>query len=161
VAGALFGLGWGFFAMIVAMIVAAGVNYGMANRLLRGRVMTVLARHPKLLAIQRAVQREGWRLQFMLRLTPVSAVSVNYILGAAGVRFLPYTLATLGLIPGLFVEVYFGHVAKHVATSSAGVSPDSPMHLTLTITGFLVCAAVMIAVGRMAKRALADAAARE
>jgi uncharacterized membrane protein YdjX (TVP38/TMEM64 family) len=157
VAGALFGLGWGTFAIVTGGMFSAALNYLVANRFLGTRIAHFLQRHPKLLAVQRAVQREELRLQFMLRLAPINSASVNYILGAAGVRFPPYLLATLGMIPGLFVEVYFGHMAKHVTKAAAKVSTQSTAQLLFTIAGFLVCMAVMIGVGRMAQRALAEA----
>jgi uncharacterized membrane protein YdjX (TVP38/TMEM64 family) len=157
VAGALFGLGWGAFAMVASGMLGAVLDYVVANKFLGSRITHVVQRHPKLLAVQRAVQREELRLQFMLRLAPVNAASLNYVLGAAGARFSPYLLATLGMIPGLFVEVYFGHMAKHITKTAAKVSPHSTEHLLFTIAGFLVCMAVMIGIGRMAQRALAEA----
>jgi uncharacterized membrane protein YdjX (TVP38/TMEM64 family) len=157
VAGALFGLGWGTLTMVAGSIIGAALNYLIANKLFRKRINSTLQRHPKFLAIQRAVKQEGVRLQFMLRLTPINSAMVNYLLGATGVRFSPYLVATVGLLPGLFMEVYFGHVAKHVTKTAAHVSSHSTMHLVLTIGGFLVCVAIMICITRMAQRALAKA----
>jgi len=158
-AGALFGLGWGTLAMSVGGIAGAALNYWIAHKLLRNRIAGVLRRRPKLRAIQRAVQREGLRLQFVLRLAPVNAVSVSYLLGAAGVRFPPFLLATVGLIPALFVEVYFGYMAKHVTKTVASVSTPSTLHHVLTIGGFLLCLVLMISIARVAQRALAAAEA--
>jgi uncharacterized membrane protein YdjX (TVP38/TMEM64 family) len=135
-------------------------NYWFAHKLLRDRITHVLQRHRKLQAIQRAVQREGFRLQFMLRLAPLNAVSVSYVLGATGVRFPPLLLATVGLIPALFVEVYFGYVAKHVTKTVANVSTPSTLHHVLTIGGFLVCVVLIISIARVAQRALVDAEAK-
>ena len=157
--GALFGLGWGAFAMIVGCILGAALDYVIASKLLRARITKVLQRYPKLLLIQRAVQKNGLQVQFMLRLTPISPVLTNYALGSAGVRFIPYLLATAGLIPGLFVEVYFGHVAKHVTSVSAGTSVHSTMHTLITIGGFVLCILVMTRIASMAKRVLEEAEA--
>lgn len=157
VAGALFGLGWGAFAMITGGILGAALNYFFAEKFLGNRIAHFLQRHAKWLAVQRAVQREELRLQFMLRLAPINAASMNYILGAAGVRFAPYLLATLAMFPGLFLEVYFGHMAKHVTRAAANVSTQSAAQLSFTIAGFVVCMVVMIGVGRMAQRALSEA----
>jgi len=38
----------------------------------------------------------------------------------------------------LFVEVYFGYVAKHVTKTVANVSTPSTLHHVLTIGGFLM-----------------------
>lgn len=157
VSGAAFGLGWGALIMFAAGILTALLDYLLAKSLFRRRVNSTLQRYPKFLAIQRAAQQNGARLQFMLRLTPINAAMVNYLLGASGVRLPPYLLATIGMLPGSFMDVYFGHVAKHVATTAARVNPHSTLHLVLTIAGFLVCVAIMIVITRKAQQALAKA----
>lgn len=159
VAGAVFGLGWGTVVMTIAAVSGALLDYVIANRLLSDRISKLLEKYPRMLAIQRVMQNEGWRLQVMLRLAPVSAVSVSYVLGSAGVRFSSFFLGALGLIPGLFVEVYFGHAAKHVVSAAGGDSPHSQSHVVLTLAGFAVCVLVMIAIGRKAKRAIESAEA--
>jgi uncharacterized membrane protein YdjX (TVP38/TMEM64 family) len=159
VSGALFGLGWGAFAMIAGCVLGAALDYVIASTFFRARIAAILQRYPKLLVMQRAVQQRGMHVQFMLRLTPISPVLVNYALGSAGVRFLPYLLASAGLIPGLFVEVYFGHVAKHVTSVSAGTSSHSTAHTVVTIGGLVLCVLVMIRIGSMARRVLEEAGA--
>lgn len=159
VAGALFGLGWGTLAMSAGGIVGAALNYWVAHKLLGNRIAGVLQRHPRLQAIQRAVQRGGLRLQFMLRLAPVNAVSVSYVLGATGVRFPTFLIATVGLIPCLFVEVYFGYMARHITSTAANVTTPSTLHHALTIGGFLLCVVLMISIGRRAQRTLEEAEA--
>ena len=160
VAGTLFGLGWGTLVMIAGAIVGATLDYWIAHRLLGSYIAGVLQRHPKLLVIQRTVQREGLRLQFILRLAPVNTVAVSYVLGATRVRFPTFLMATVGLIPGLFVEVYFGHMARHITETAANVTTPSASHHALVIGGFLVCAVLMIGIGRMAQRALDEAEAK-
>jgi len=160
-AGALFGLGWGAAAMIAGGIAAAALDYFIAKKWLRARIEKSLARRPKLLAIQRAVEREGLRFQFLLRMAPINAVLVSYILGAAGVRFRPFILAAFGIAPCLFVEVYFGHLAKHATKAAAGASSQSHLQLAISVAGFLVCLIVLIRIGHMARRAIAEAEAEE
>ncbi len=161
VSGALFGLGWGAFAMVAGCIIGAALDYVIASTFFRVRIAAILQRHPKLLVMQHAVQQRGMPVQFMLRLTPINPVLVNYALGSAGVRFLPYLLASAGLIPGLFVEVYFGHVAKHVTSVSAGTSSHSTTHTVVTIGGLVLCVLVMARIGGMARRVLEEAGAMQ
>jgi uncharacterized membrane protein YdjX (TVP38/TMEM64 family) len=159
VAGALFGLGWGTLAMSAGGIVGATLNYWVARKLLRNHISSVVRRYPKLQTIQSAIKREGLRLQLMLRIAPFNAVLVSYVLGATGVRFPTFLLATVGLIPGLFVEVYFGYVAKHVTKTVAHVSTPSTLQHVLTVGGFLACVALMVSIARLAQRALLAAEA--
>lgn len=158
-AGALFGIPWGTLVMVVASLLTAALNYAIARLFLRKIVGTWLARKPQLAAIAQAVDREGLRFQFLLRLTPVNPVSISYILGAAGTRFGSFMVACLGLTPALFVEVYFGYVAKHVAKVSGNASEHSTLHTAMTIAGLVACVAVLVYTVRLARRALREAEA--
>jgi hypothetical protein len=54
---------------------------------LRARIQRALAARTSLAAIQRDVRRDEFRLQVLLRPTPLNPATINYPLGAAGVRF--------------------------------------------------------------------------
>jgi uncharacterized membrane protein YdjX (TVP38/TMEM64 family) len=157
VGGVLFGLGWGTVLVVVGAVLTAALNFLTARSLLRARIEKMLEQHPKLRAIQGAVNREGLRLQLLLRLAPVNPVLVSYALGASGVRFPTFLIATAGLIPSLFVEVYFGYMTRHVTKVAGNVSEHSTLHTVVTVVGFVVCIALMIFITRMAAKALADA----
>jgi uncharacterized membrane protein YdjX (TVP38/TMEM64 family) len=155
--GLLFGLVWGSVLMIGAAIATAALNFISARTLLRPRIETMLQNHPKLQAIRRAADREGLRLQLLLRLSPLNPVSVSYVLGASGVRWTTFMIATLGLVPGLFVEVYFGYMASHVSKVAGHASEHSQMHTIVTLVGFALCVVLMVFIARIATRALAEA----
>jgi uncharacterized membrane protein YdjX (TVP38/TMEM64 family) len=159
VAGALFGLGWGTFLTVVGIILTAALNFVTARSLLRPKIEKMLEKHPKLRAIQRAANREGLRLQLLLRMTPINSVSINYVMGASGVRFSTFMLATVGMIPVVFVEVYFGYLANHVTTVAGGASEHSTLHTIVTVVGFVVSIVLMIYITRIASRAIAEAEA--
>jgi hypothetical protein len=57
-----------------------------------------------------ALRREGWRLVFVLRLSPcVPFVVVNYALGLTSISFLEYSLASaVSIIPFVLISVYLG-----------------------------------------------------
>ncbi len=156
-AGALFGVLWGTVLITIASLLTATVNFAVGRTLLRGAVQAWLARSPKLAAIERAVNREGLRFQFLLRLTPINPVTVSYILGATSTPFPRFIIACLGLVPALFVEVYFGYVASHVAKISGGASEHSSLHSALTIGGLLLCIGMFVYIVRVARQALAAA----
>jgi uncharacterized membrane protein YdjX (TVP38/TMEM64 family) len=160
-AGALFGILWGTLAMTVGCLLTAALNYATARLFLQSTVRAYLERKPQLAAIQRAVDREGFRFQLLLRLTPINPVSISYILGAAGTRFSTFLAACLGVVPAIFVEVYFGYVAKHVAKVSGGRSEHSTLHTAITIIGLLACVAMLVYVVRMARQAIRTAEAAD
>jgi uncharacterized membrane protein YdjX (TVP38/TMEM64 family) len=156
-AGALFGLGLGTVLTVVGTVLTTALNFLTARSLLQPRIEKMLEQHPKLRAIQNAAKHEGLRLQLLLRLAPINPVSVSYVLGASGVRFSTFLLATVGLIPALFVEVYFGYLASHVTTVAGNASEHSTLHTVMTVIGFVVCIVLMIYISRVASRAITEA----
>ena len=155
-AGVLFGLLWGTVLTVVGAVITATLDYLAARKLLRVRIEKILEGHPKLRAIQRMARQKGLRLQLLLRLSPISPVSVSYVLGAAGARYSTFLIATAGLIPGLFVEVYFGHLASHLTKVAGNVSSHSTMHTVVIVAGFVVCIVLMVFVARAVTKALVE-----
>jgi uncharacterized membrane protein YdjX (TVP38/TMEM64 family) len=160
-AGVLFGLAWGAVAVAVGSLVGATAQYLLARRFLHGPIQRMLARKPSLLTIERVVQRDQLRLQVLLRLTPLNPATISYLLGAAGVRFPGFLVTSLGQLPALFLEVYLGHAAKHLARVAGG---DSHIHLLSDLAlfgGLGVGLVVMFLVSRSARRAVQVAIAEE
>jgi uncharacterized membrane protein YdjX (TVP38/TMEM64 family) len=159
IAGALFGLGWGVAAVLAGSVLAAAIQFALAHQLLRARIQRTLAARPSLAAIQRAVSRDEFRLQALLRLTPLNPATISYLLGAAGVRFSGFLIACLALTPNLAIEVYFGHVGKHAARLAGSNARTAHLHDLAIIGGLAVCVAVLVLVSRMARKAVTEAVA--
>jgi uncharacterized membrane protein YdjX (TVP38/TMEM64 family) len=160
IAGALFGLGWGVGAVLVGSILAATIQFALAHQLLQPLIQRTLGARPSLAAIQRAVRRDEFRLQVLLRLTPLNPATISYLLGAAGVRFSGFLIACLALTPNLAIEVYFGHVGKHAARLVGSNARTVHLHDLAIIGGLAVCVAVMILLSRMARKAVTQAVAQ-
>jgi uncharacterized membrane protein YdjX (TVP38/TMEM64 family) len=68
-----------------------------------------MRRQPKVVAIDRMIAREGWKIVGLLRLTWLHEGFSNYLCGTTSVRFRPYLLVSaVALIPGNMVAVYLG-----------------------------------------------------
>jgi uncharacterized membrane protein YdjX (TVP38/TMEM64 family) len=154
IAGALFGLGWGIGAVLVGSVLAAAIQFALAHQLLRARIQRMLAARPPLAAIQRAVSRNEFRLQILLRLAPLNPATISYLLGAAGVRFPGFLIACAALTPNLVIEVCFGHVGKQAARLAGSDARTAHLHDLAIIGGLAVCVAVMVLVSRMARKAV-------
>jgi uncharacterized membrane protein YdjX (TVP38/TMEM64 family) len=159
IGGALFGLGGGTLAAMVGALAAASMQHFLARHLLRDRIKRALSARPSLLAIQRAVRRQEIRLQVLLRLTPLNPAAISYMLGAAGVRFRGFLIACLALVPGLFLEVYFGHAGAHLARMAGRDERSIVMHDAVMVGGLLVCVVVMVVIARTARKAVQEAVA--
>jgi uncharacterized membrane protein YdjX (TVP38/TMEM64 family) len=157
IAGALFGLFWGVAAALAGSLLAGAMQFALSHKLLRARIQRALAARPLLAAIQRAVRRDEFRLQVLLRLTPLNPATISYLLGAAGVRFSGFLIAYLAHTPHLFIEVYFGHVGKHAARLVGSDARTAHLHDLAVIGGLVVCIAVVVLVSRLARKAVMQA----
>ena len=155
IAGALFGILSGTLLMFLGGVLGAVLNFYLARKLFRNPVRSFLTRHPRFLVVEQAAEHEGLRLLLLLRLIPLNPATVSYLLGTTSVRFSLFLVACIGLIPGFFVEVYFGYLLNHVSSAKTAGAFDS-VHLAVTIIGFLLCVGTLVYLTVIARRALAE-----
>jgi uncharacterized membrane protein YdjX (TVP38/TMEM64 family) len=158
-AGAIFGLGWGTAYVFVAATLGAAAAFLVARHLVRGAVERRLAGDARFAAIDRAIAHEGRRIVFLLRLSPVFPFNLlNYALGLTRVRFADYVVASLGMIPGTILYVYYGKLAGDVAALAGGAKVEKgPAYWAVLALGLVATAAVTALVTRTARRALREA----
>lgn len=157
-AGAHFGFWAGVLWVQVAATVGALVGHRLGHGLLRKLFDRLLARRPGLReGVLAAVEREGPRIVFLTRLSPIFSYGLlNGLYGAARLGLGRYLVATfVGVLPGTALYVYAGVVAADLASDSTGTEPArSGFHWTVEIAGFLVTLVVVFLVTRSAQRAL-------
>jgi len=159
--GAIFGLARGTLYVFVAASLGACAAFLIARYAARELVERKLATDARFAAIDRAVAREGRKIVFLLRLSPLFPYNLlNYALGLTNVSFLDYALGCFGMLPGTFLYVYSGKVAGDVAAAAAGVSPSrGAAEYAMVVVGLLATIAVTALITRAARRALADVSA--
>ena len=160
-AGAIFGLGRGTLYVFAAATLGASLAFLVARYAARPWVERRIAGNPRFAAIDRAVGREGRRIVFLLRLSPVFPFNLlNYALGLTRVRFADYLIASIGMLPGTLLYVYYGKLAGEVA-SLAGGAPAAAKgagYYAWLALGLAATIAVTAIVARTARRALDEAA---
>ena len=156
--GAIFGLLRGTLYVFAGATLGACSAFLVARYLARGAVERRLAAYPRFAAVDRAVAREGRKIVFLLRLSPVFPFSLlNYALGLTRVRFADFAVASLGMLPGTVLYVYYGKVLGDVARVAAGAgTPRGAGYWTVLTLGLLATVAVTVVVTRTAKRALEE-----
>jgi uncharacterized membrane protein YdjX (TVP38/TMEM64 family) len=159
IAGALFGLVWGVGVVLAGSILAGAIQFALSQQFLHARIQQTLAARTSLAAIQRAVIHDEFRLQVLLRLTPLNPATISYLLGAAGVRFRGFLIAFLALTPNLVIEVYFGYAGKHAAQLLGSNAQTAHLHNLAIIGGLAVCVVVIVLVSRIAHKAVMQAVA--
>lgn len=160
IAGALFGMAWGTLAVLTGSLLAATIQFTLAHNLLRSRIQRALAEKPSLASIQRVVRHEELRLQLLLRVMPLNPATMNYLLGAAGVKFPGFLLTSLAHTPNLLIELYFGYASKHAARLVGARAHTAQLHDLVIFGGLALCLVVMVLVSRIARKALMQNMAR-
>jgi uncharacterized membrane protein YdjX (TVP38/TMEM64 family) len=161
--GAIFGLAEGTLIVFVGASLGALAAFLVSRYLARAAIERRLGAHPRFAALDRAIEREGRKIVFLLRLSPVFPfVFLNYALGLTRVRLADYALACFGMLPGTLLYVYYGKVVGDVAALAAGTSPErGAAHYVVLGLGLLATVVVTTVVTRIASRALKDSAALE
>ncbi len=158
-AGAIFGLAKGTVYVLVAATLGSSIAFLVGRYLARGAVERRVRSNPRFAAIDRAVAAEGRRFVFLLRLSPVVPFNVlNYALGLTSVRFADYLVASLGMIPGTLLYVYYGKLAGDLATVAGGAGVEKGAgYWAVLILGLVATVGVTMLVTRASRRALRQA----
>jgi uncharacterized membrane protein YdjX (TVP38/TMEM64 family) len=161
-AGAIFGVVRGVVYVFVAAVLGASGAFLVARHLARGTVERRLAGNVRFAAIDRAVGREGRKIVFLLRLSPVFPFNLlNYALGLTRVSFADYVVASIGMIPGTILYVYYGKLAGDVATLASGTAVEKGAgYYGVLALGLVATIVVTTLVTRTARRALDEVTTR-
>jgi uncharacterized membrane protein YdjX (TVP38/TMEM64 family) len=113
-AGFVFGLWKGFLAVSVGATLGASLGFLIARFIARDKVEAIARQNAKFRRIDSAIGKQGAKLIFLLRLSPVIPFNLsNYFYGLTGVKFWAYVFASwIGMIPGTFLYVYIGTAGK-------------------------------------------------
>jgi uncharacterized membrane protein YdjX (TVP38/TMEM64 family) len=159
-AGAIFGLVEGTLLVFVAAVLGSTAAFLLSRTVAREAIARRVEGDRRFAAIDRAIEREGRRIVFLLRLSPVFPFTLlNYALGLTRVRLVDYVVASVGMLPGTLLYVYSGKVAGDLATLAGGAAvPRGAGYWTVVGLGFAATVVVTVLVTRVARRALREAA---
>ena len=157
-AGFTFGLWIAFLAVSAGSTLGAALAFLIARFIARDKIEAIAQRNQKFRRIDSAIGREGAKLIFLLRLSPVIPFNLsNYFYGLTGVKFWPYVLASwLGMMPATFLYVYIGTAGKEAVSAAAGSEPirHGWQYWTFMSVGLAATIAVTIWVTKIARDAL-------
>lgn len=158
-AGAVFGLAKGTVFAFTGAVLGSTIAFLVSRYVARDMVAARLRDNPRLESIDRAVEREGGKIVFLLRLSPVFPFSLlNYALGLTRVRLLAYVTASVGMLPGTLLYVYYGKLAGDVAAVAGGVATErGAEYWGLLAMGLVATVAVTTVITRIARKALQEA----
>ncbi len=156
--GLLFGLGWGSLYVFCAATLGATLAFLLGRYIARDWVDSKMASNKQFQAIDQAIAREGLKIVFLTRLSPLFPFNLlNYALGLTQVSLRDYVLGSFGMLPGTILYVYLGSLAGSLASlGSPTQTPPQAQQLqwAIKIIGFLATLAVTVYITRIAKRSL-------
>ena len=150
-AGFLYGRLYGTLLASPVSVAAASIAFFLGRTLARRAVERRLKSDRRFSAIDKAVADNGFKIVFLLRLSPVIPFNLlNYALGLTQVPFRTYLLASfLGMLPGTFLYVSLGAAATSAADLGKAHGPSAALWVGLAAT-----AAVVVVITLIARRAL-------
>ena len=156
-AGAIFGLVRGTLYTFAGATLGAAAAFLVARYGARRAIARKIAGSPHFAAIDEAVSTEGFKIVALLRLSPVFPFNfLNYALGLTRVRFLDYLLASIAMLPGTLLYVYYGKAAGSLAAVAGGVKAERGTAYWVALgIGLLATLVVTTFITRLARRALA------
>lgn len=154
--GAVFGLARGTLYVFAGALLGTVLAFLTARYLVRPAVERRVSANPRFARIDGAIGEQGRKIVFLLRLSPVIPFNLlNYALGVTRVRLVDYVLASVGMIPGTLLYVYYGRVAGEVAALAGGAAPPrGAAYYAVLGLGLVATVAVTVVVTRTARRAL-------
>lgn len=154
-AGIVFGLAKGTLYAFLGATLGASLSFLIARYVARGWVERKIEGKAKFEAVDRAVGRQGGKVVALLRISPLIPFNVlNYALGLTKVRFLPYLVASLAMLPGTLLYVYYGKVAGDLATVAGGAREKTVWDWALLVAGLVATLVASILIAKKARRAL-------
>jgi uncharacterized membrane protein YdjX (TVP38/TMEM64 family) len=150
VAGAVFGVAWGFPLVIGTAVASASSAFFLARLVLREPARRRFSRHRVLQAVDKAVRKEGWKVVVLLRLSPIVPFGVqNYFFGVSSVKATHFIAATaLGVMPATLVYLFIGAAGREALGSG------STARWALLAAGLAATLAATWLVGRAAGKRL-------
>lgn len=157
-AGVVYGVALGSIYVFIGATLGATAAFLIGRYLARGWVYKKIAGNEKFKAIDEAVGKEGFKIVFLTRLSPVFPFNLlNYAFGVTGVPLKDYLLGFVGMIPGTIMYVYLGSLAGSCALIGTESQPKNlAVQWTLRIVGFIATVAVTLFVTRIARKALEE-----
>ncbi len=138
-------------------VLAATLAFVLGRTFARTGVSRRMEQHPRFAAINEAIGESGFKIVFLLRLSPIVPFNLlNYALGVTRVGLRDYVIASsLGMLPGTFLYVYLGSLVTNASELLSGRRPSVGVWGQVLYWGGLVATMlVTVLITRIARRAL-------
>jgi uncharacterized membrane protein YdjX (TVP38/TMEM64 family) len=157
-AGLLYGVLLGTLIVSPASVLGATLAFLIARYVARDWVSRKLEKYPNFTAIDRAIEKNGFKMILLLRLQPVVPFNLlNYALGLTRIRLRDYVMASwIGMFPATVLYVYLGSVLHSVSDLLQGHLGSGKWGAILFWAGLAAAIVLVFYIGRIARKALQE-----
>ena len=157
-AGVLYGPLWGSVLVFAGACLGAQAVFLLGRGRWRGWARRRLAGAPRLLAVERAVCRQGLTLVLLTRLSPAFPFSLlNLAYGLSEVSLRDYSIGLIGILPGTVLFCSLGAAAGDPSRFAALLAgPADGATWALRLLGVAATLAAVLLVGRQVRLALEE-----
>ena len=154
--GAIFGLFQGSLFVFFGATIGATLAFLVGRYLARDWISKKIAGNEKFSAVDKAVGKEGFKIVLLTRLSPIFPFNLlNYGMGVTGVSLKDYVFASIGMLPGTIMYVYFGSLGNINTICNGGGTDANPIaQWAIRIIGLIATVAVTLYVTKIARKAL-------
>ena len=158
-AGFFFGLWWGFAIALLGNVGGAAISFFISRSVGRQWLRRKLSRNRTFVALEPAIDKEGWKIILLSQLHPLFPTSLlNYLYGLTRIRFKTCMLwVAVGQAPGLFLYSYLGTLGQLGLNLARGRSHPRVIEYWIWLGGFVTASIILIILGRIALRLLKGA----
>jgi uncharacterized membrane protein YdjX (TVP38/TMEM64 family) len=159
-AGFAYGPVLGLLLVSPVSVLAATAAFYVGRSIARGWISRKVSGDPRFTAIDEAVGESGFKIVFLLRLSPVLPFNLlNFALGLTRVSLRDYVLASfLGMLPGTLLYVYLGSLVTQASEIAAGHGgSEGGWQKALYAVGLVATIAATVVITRISRRALTRA----
>ncbi|ORZ07885.1 snare associated Golgi protein-domain-containing protein [Absidia repens] len=162
--GFTFGFAKGYPISYFSALFGAVACFIISRRYLKKRVQSTMAKYPNLEAVVKAVEKKGFKLFVLIRLSPYPFNLLNVLFAATDIPLSHFALGTALSLIKIGLHVYIGanltSFAKHVLGGEDDLTESEKRAETVReiviVIGSILATAVMVYVYFVAKRAVEE-----
>ncbi|KAI3657358.1 hypothetical protein MP638_000836 [Amoeboaphelidium occidentale] len=144
--------------LLLCILLSGTLGFLMARFLLRDFLMrSLFSKNSKVFRIMSyAVETDGWKIGFLLRLSQVMPFAIgNYLLALTNLPFLKFIVTTcVGVYPGLAFVCYLGSLITDLKAVNGDGIGNSKRSSMITLTVIICCLYVtLVSLGVISRRA--------
>ena len=149
--GATFGFWNGLLLVSIGSTLGAVAAFLISRYIAREFIERKLDHSHKFSAMDAAITKEGWKIVFWARLSPIIPFFLlNYALGLTKIRLHAYIISSWGgMIPGTVLYTYLGSLGKSIFTAES-----SSLDWMILGVGLIATLCVTLILSRIAKESL-------